>query len=185
MLTRIISYGIIGALIAGSLMYTGSMGWASGEGHQSTEGGLVVGYLTQVIALIFVFLGVKAHRDNACGGVIKFLPAFGVGLAISAIASLGWVIGWEIVLSMSHFDMGAMMKAQMVAQAQASGGGEAAVQKAITDAQNFAEMYKNPLFRWPMSFIEMFPVGVLVSLISAAILRNSRFLPAARPAMQG
>ncbi|HEV7693566.1 MAG TPA: DUF4199 domain-containing protein [Hyphomonadaceae bacterium] len=185
MLTRIISYGIIGALIVGSLMYTGSIGWASGESHQSTENGLVVGYLTQVIALTFVFLGVKAHRDNALGGVIKFLPAFGVGLAISAIASLGWVISWEIVLSVSHFDMGAMMKEQMVAQAQASGAGEAAIQKAIADADSFAKMYQNPLYRMPMSFIEMFPVGILVSLISAAVLRNSRFLPAGRPAVQG
>src|SRR5262245_32428759 len=172
LVTRIISYGIIGALIVGSLMYAGSLDFAK-DGHQSSTGGLVVGYLTQVIALTFVFLGVKAHRDNALGGVIKFFPALGIGLAISAIATLGWVISWEIVMGMTHFDITGMMKEQMVAQAQASGGGEAAVQKAITDAENFGKMYQNPLFRMPMSFMEMFPVGVLVSLISAAILRNS------------
>lgn len=38
--------------------------------------------------------------------------------------------------------------------------------------------YANPLFRLPMVFAEIFPVGVLVSLISAALLRNRRFLPA-------
>ena len=38
--------------------------------------------------------------------------------------------------------------------------------------------YANPLFRLPITFVEMFPIGVLISLVSAAVLRNSRFLPA-------
>jgi len=52
--------------------------------------------------------------------------------------------------------------------------------QAIADAESFATMYKNPLYRMPMTFIEMFPVGLLISLITAAILRNSRVLPAQR-----
>jgi hypothetical protein len=36
----------------------------------------------------------------------------------------------------------------------------------------------NPLLRLPMTFAEIFPVGMLVSLISATILRNPRMLPA-------
>jgi hypothetical protein len=42
----------------------------------------------------------------------------------------------------------------------------------------FRQQYANPLFRLPVTFIEIFPVGLVVSLISAALLRNSRFLPA-------
>src|SRR3546814_12654255 len=34
------------------------------------------------------------------------------------------------------------------------------------------------MFRLPMTFVEIFPVGVLVSLVSAAVLRNPRVLPA-------
>ena len=36
-----------------------------------------------------------------------------------------------------------------------------------------------PLFRLPMAFLEVFPFGLVVSLISAAILRNRKALPAA------
>lgn len=46
---------------------------------------------------------------------------------------------------------------------------------------DFRRQYANPLFRMPVAFVEIFPVGVLVSLISAALLRNSRFLPARAP----
>ena len=138
---------------------------------------MVVGYLTQRVALTAVFLGIKHHRDVALGGVIKFLPALGIGLAISAIATLGWVISWEIVLAMSDLDFPALMQEQMLAQARASGASEAELAKIAVDAQGFAEMYQNPLIRMPITSIEMFPVGVIVSLISAALLRNSRFMP--------
>ena len=47
----------------------------------------------------------------------------------------------------------------------------------MADAEAFAVMYRNPLYRMPMTFVEMFPVGVLVSLITAAVLRNPRVLP--------
>jgi hypothetical protein len=39
-------------------------------------------------------------------------------------------------------------------------------------------MYDNPLYRLPMTFAEIFPVGLLVTLVSAVLLRNPRFLPA-------
>jgi hypothetical protein len=48
----------------------------------------------------------------------------------------------------------------------------------------FRVQYANPLFRLPMTFAEIFPVGVLVSLISAAILRNPRVLPARWPRLR-
>jgi hypothetical protein len=38
-------------------------------------------------------------------------------------------------------------------------------------------MYANLLYRWPITFVEIVPIGVLISLVSARLLRNSRFLP--------
>jgi len=37
--------------------------------------------------------------------------------------------------------------------------------------------YRNPLFRIPVTFSEIAPVGVLVSFVTAALLRNPRVLP--------
>ena len=181
MIRTILIFGAIGALIVGAFMVAGSLTWAGG-GQAPPENGVVVGYLTQLVALTVVFLGIKHHRDVARGGVIKFFPALCVGIGISAVATLGWVIGWEIVLAMSDMDFPAMMKEQMLAQAQARGASEAELQKISAEAASFGEMYGNPLFRMPISFTEMFPVGVLVSLISAGLLRNSRFMPARQAA---
>jgi len=142
------------------------------------DGGAVYGYLTMIVALTAVFLGIKQYRDKVQGGVIKFVPALLVGLGISAVASVIYVVAWELSLALSGFDFAASYAKSMVEAARAAGASQAELQKAIADAESFARMYKNPLYRLPITFIEMFPVGVLVSLISAALLRNSRLLPA-------
>jgi hypothetical protein len=180
-MTRIILiYGAIGALVVGSLMLAGMQSMlpdeqAMAEGDMVT--GVVVGFLTQIVALTTVFLGIKHYRDRVLGGVIKFVPALLVGLGISAVASLGWVFAWEIVLA-TGFDYGKIMVEMSTQQATASGLTGAALEQKIAEAQASAQQYmETPLIRLPWTFIEMFPTGVIISLISAFFLRNSRFLP--------
>lgn len=179
-LRLILLYGVIGALVVGGFMLYGTtdMIRVMEEGGPMPENGAVIGYATQILALTVVFLGIKHVRDRVQGGIIKFLPAFGVGLAISAIASLGWVIAWEISLAWSGFDFAAYYGNYMLDAARERGAAQAELDKLAADNANFAKMYANPVFRVPITFVEMFPVGVLISLISALLLRNSRFLPA-------
>ena len=46
-----------------------------------------------------------------------------------------------------------------------------------TSLRQSMALYANWWFRMPVTFTEIFPVGVLVSLVSAAILRNPNVLP--------
>jgi Protein of unknown function (DUF4199) len=167
-------YGTIAGLIVAIPMVWLMLTLSPGE----APAGVVYGYLTMIVALTAVFLGVKHYRDKALGGAIKFGPALLVGLGISAVASVIYAIGWEISLAWSGFDFAESYSTAMVEARRAQGASEAELQKAIADAESFVKMYDNPLYRVPITFIEMFPVGVLISLISAALLRNSRFLPA-------
>jgi len=175
-MTRIVLfYGIIAGLVVAVPMV-----WLMMTLTQETapENGALYGYLTMIVALTAVFLGIKRYRDKALGGVIKFVPALMVGLGISAVASLVYVVGWEISLAFSGFDFAEVYSQMMVDAARADGASETELQKVIADAEGFTKLYANPLFRAAITFIEMFPIGILISLISAAVLRNSRFLPA-------
>jgi hypothetical protein len=175
MFKLILRYGFVAGLIVAVPMLWAMLTATKDEAHL---GGMLVGYVTMLVALTAVFLGVKHYRDRIRGGVIRFLPAFGVGLGISLVASLIYMLSWEISIAFSQFDFAAWWQHQMIDGAKARGASPAELARVTREAQDFARMYANPLWRMSMTFAEMFPVGLLVSLITAAVLRNPRVLPA-------
>jgi hypothetical protein len=64
----------------------------------------------------------------------------------------------------------------LIAQQEAHGVTGDALAKFKAEMERFKIQYANPFYRLPMTFAEIFPVGVLVSLVSAGLLRNPRFL---------
>lgn len=176
MINVILRYGVIAGLIVAVPMVWRMLTLDPDAGG-NPMGGMAVTYLVMLVGLTAVFLGIKHYRDRVLGGVIRFLPAFGIGLGISFIASVFYVIGWEISLAYGEFDFATWYADYMVESVKAKGGTVEQIAKAAADAQAFAETYRRPLVRMPWTFIEIFPVGVLVSLISAAILRKHRVLP--------
>jgi hypothetical protein len=145
-------------------------------GHDSTS--MLVGYLIMLAALSLIFVGVKRYRDVECGGTIRFGRAFLLGLGIAAVAGLIYAIGWEIYLAASGRDFIAEYSAGMIESLRAEGATAAAIEAKAAEMRALAESYRNPLFRFPLTFVEIFPVGLLVALVSAALLRNPKLLPA-------
>ena len=177
MLRTILKYGVIAGLIVGGFEVGTVLVFA---GEPPLKYGMLIGYTTMLIALSAVFVGIKKHRDVDRGGVIGFWPALGVGMGISFIAGIFYVAAWEAVQAMTHMDFADSYARAMIASEKAKGASAQALAKLSSDMATFKVQYANPLFRLPMTFIEIFPVGVLVSIVSAGLLRNSRFLPVRR-----
>ena len=142
---------------------------------------MTVGYLIMLAGLTLVFVGVKRFRDVERGGVIKFLPAFGLGLGISVVASIIYVAGWETYLATTDYSLIDDYIGEQLRAYQAAGMSAAELAgKTEEMAAMRAQFRDNALFRLAMIFLEVFPVGLIVSLVSAALLRNPRLLPATR-----
>jgi len=160
---------IVGVLIAGIV--------ATGE-HQSQNSIFATewfGYTVMLVALSTIFLAIRDYRNKNLGGIIKFLPALGLGLSIAFIAGLAYVTGWEIYLYATHYSFADHYASALIEHARRVG---ASAEAAAAEAQSFKEVYANPLMRVPMTFLEIFPVGVAIAVISAALLRNPKLLPA-------
>jgi len=136
------------------------------------------GYLVMLAALSLIFVGVKRYRDVECGGVVNFGRAFSVGLGIALVAGVIYVVGWEAFIAVSGYDFMADYTAGILRGMRDQGATAAAIQAKAAEMQQMAVNYHNPLFRLPMIFVEIFPVGLIVALVSAALLRNPRLLPA-------
>lgn len=174
MLARILTYGTIAGLGVGIPLSAIALLWKD----QPPAWGMAVGYTLMLVALTAVFAGVKKHRDEALGGVIRFWPAFAVGLAISTVAALFYVLAWEVTLAMTGADFIGAYTAQQIGARRAAGASAAELARFAAEMRIMAQRYADPLYRLPLTFTEIMPVGLLVSLVSAALLRNPRLLPA-------
>lgn len=175
MLKTIVTYGIIAGLIVGVPLTVLTL---SMSGGQMMKWGMLVGYATMLLAFVTIFVAIKRRRDEVCGGVIGFWPALGLGLGIAFVASLVYVAAWELGQALSGADFATAYSNAMIARQRAAGMSGEALAKFTAEMAQFRTSYANPLYRLPMTFAEIFPVGVLVSLVAAALLRNSRVLPA-------
>ena len=166
----IIIIGIVGTLMLGVRA-------------ESSGVGPLLGYLIMLVALSSILLGVKQYRDQTLGGVIKFTTGLMLGLGIALVASVAYTLVWEVYLYLTHYSFMDHYIEATLAGRRAAGISGAAYQQLVTEMETMRRQYANPLYRLPMTFTEIFPVGLIISLISAALLRNPRFLPArSRPA---
>jgi hypothetical protein len=177
MLRRVLTYGTVAGAIVGVPLSALAIAM---NGHELTSYGTIIGYTIMLIALSTVFVAIKRHRDGDLGGVIAFWPAFGLGLGISFVAGIFYVAAWETAVAVTHNEFATTYANALIEQEKAKGVTGAALAKFVAGMEQFKAQYRNPVYRLPMTFAEIFPVGVLVSLVSAGLLRNSRFLPVRR-----
>ena len=100
-----------------------------------------------------------------------------MGLGIAAAAGVAYVMGWEAYLAMTDYAFMDEYIAGIVRAREAKGLSAAAMAEEMAKLESLRVNYANPLFRIPMTFLEIFPVGLLVALVSALLLRNPKLLP--------
>lgn len=169
----ILTYGAIAGTIELALLAL-SMGVVGDHGSM----GMVLGYLSMLIAMSMVFVGVKRFRDEHQGGVIKFGKALLVGLGIAGIATAFYVLGWELYLWSTDYTFMNQFIASAVEKKQAAGASAADLAAFKAEMQGYIDMYANPITRMAVTAMEIAPVALLMPLISAVLLRNPRFMPA-------
>lgn len=171
----ILKYGLIAGVIVGLPLFVLTVFF----GHNLPMAwGMVIGYTSMLIAFSMILVATKRHRDQNLGGVIRFWPAFAMGLGITLVASLIYVLTWEAVMASSTQDFMAIYGKAMLEQEKANGASAEALAKMAAEMQEFAVMYAKPWYRMLITMTEILPIGVLVSLISAVLIRRPGFMPA-------
>lgn len=132
----------------------------------------LLGYSIMVLAFLAVFFGVRSYRDQQNGGTITFGKAFQVGILIALVTCVMYVVAWEIVFWGFIPDFGDKYATIALEKMQKDGASPDALAKARTEMETFKKLYRNPLFNIGMTFMEVFPVGLIMSLVAAAILRR-------------
>lgn len=161
----VIKFGLIAGLIA-SVWMAGSM--ALCYSSDKFEGSMVVGFASMIIAFSVMFPAIKGYRDKQNNGVISFGKAFKMAITIAFIGSSMYVATWLVDYYFFLPDFMEKYSAHMFAKAHTPAE--------IADATKNAAMMKNwygsifgVIF---MTYMEILPAGIIVSLITALILKR-------------
>lgn len=140
-----------------------------------------IGYGSIVIALSMIFFGIKSYRDNHQNGAIKFGKGFQVGMLITLIASLIYAAAGEALYQSDPEGQAAFMDKYAdfhIDRMKEGGASDAEIAQKTAQMSELKEMNKHPLIRFGMALAIILPVGILITVISAALLRRKTFLPA-------
>ena len=165
----VLTFGLISGAIFVVMMVT-TMPFLNQIGFKYGE---IIGYTTLLIAFVFVFFGIRSYRENVGNGYITFGRAFKVGILITVIACLCWVISWQIL----HFgfvpDYGEKYTAYLIEKHRADGATHEQIANEVAKIQRVMALRKNPVYDFLITFfLEPFPMGLVITLISSAILRK-------------
>jgi hypothetical protein len=164
----VLTFGLISGLIMSVLMGCSLLvADKIGSSHS-----LVLGYTIMVASFLLIYFGIRSYRDNTLAGQISFGRAFACGILITLISSVCYVVMWEVLYFnfMPHFMDGYF--AAQIHKVQSAGLDPVTTAAQVAAIQHSQQLYQNPLVNMAYTFMEPLPVGLLITLISAALLRR-------------
>jgi hypothetical protein len=176
----VLTFGLIAGAIIAVLVWV--IAWLCDRDMLSIDRAEIVGYASMLIALTMIFFGIKSYRDTYSGGSVSFLKSVQVGLLISLIAGLMYYASAMVHnIANPGFDdrFAAKYKQNTVGKMMAKGAATEDIDKATAEIDQMMVMIQNPLIYFVVAMIEILPVCIIVTLISAALLRRKELLPAA------
>ena len=167
----VLTFGLISGVVIAVLMGINTF-FADRIGFDRA---IFVGYATMLVAFLLVFFGIKSYRDNIGGGEISFGRAFIVGILITLITCVFYVAIWEILYYTVLHDFPEKYGNYVMEKARAGGATPEQIAAKTEEVKQMKALLDNPLIAPALIFIsEPLPVGIVMTLISAAILRKRR-----------
>ena len=166
----VLTFGLLSGALSMSMMFV-TMTFIDAIGF---DRGVFVGYTAIVISFLFVFFGIRSYRDNVNGGAITFGRALGVGLLITLISCAFYVGSWLVIERYFMPDFVDKFNAYAMDQLKASGASAAQIEAAVAEQAEFKRQYANPFIKAAFTLLEPLPVGLLITFISAVVLRRKK-----------
>lgn len=159
----ILKNGLLGSSIVSALLISITMYMKS---NPEKEVSMMIGFAGMLLAFFFIVKGIKQQRE-ANNGIISFGKAFLTGFWITLIISTIYVLVWLIILYNFFPNFAEHYTDMAIAKASPD-----EVAKVTEEMNSFKEMYKNPIWVILFTYMEILPLGIVFSLVSALILKK-------------
>ena len=159
----ILKNGLFGSIIVSSLLVFVTMYM---KANPEKEVNMLIGFAVMILAFFFLALGIKQQRE-ANNELISFGKAFMTGFWITFIISTIYVLVWLIIFYNFFPNFAEHYTDMAIAKASPD-----EVAKVTEDMNSFKEMYKNPILVILFTYMEILPLGIVFSLVSALIFKK-------------
>ncbi len=168
MKNAVIKYGLISGAISAALLFFVSMVFYK---RYDFSHGFLIGYSCMLLSFFVIYFGMANYRDHVGGGQINYWRALSIGLLITVISCICYSLAWIIISNTMLPDFMDKCCAYMVDEARQGGASAAKIDAKIAETNNMKELLKNPVMAFLMYSIEPTPVGIIVSVVCAFLVR--------------
>jgi len=133
------------------------------------KGSDIVGYAVMVVVFSLIYIGVRNYRNKQLDGLISFGKAFKTGALIALLGSAIYVAAWLFSYYLFVPDFMDVYSDYVLKNCTPED-----LPAKTKEMADFKELYKNPLFVILITFSEVLPIGLVVALVSALILKRKQ-----------
>ncbi len=165
-------FGLIAGVILAAFLFI-SMPMMDHADPDSLAISMFVNYTVQFLTFSLIFFAIRQYRDKYNNGIITFGKGFRIGLGISLIGSLFYILAWAIIYTTilpDFMDTYGRVMTEAAIKKGASAAEIAEIQQEVADGK---AMYSTWYGFAGITLMEIFPTGLIVSLISALILKRN------------
>ncbi len=170
----VIVYGLIaGAILAGMVFLMMAIVGNTSE----FERGESLGYISMAVAFSMIFFGIRSHRDKNLNGIITFNLAFRIGILITLIASVCYVIAWLIYFNFIDNTFIERYSEFFTKKLQSSGRSSEEITMELNAFHENMENYKNPGVMAVFTLLEVFPMGLIITILCSMLMKKAAPAP--------
>ncbi len=162
-------YGtILGVILCANMLYTVNLCYTNPD-FESND---VLGYAAMVVVFSLVFFGVRTYRNKQVTGAFTFGRAFKMGALIAFVGASIYVLAWLFYYYLFVPDFLDKYIPHVMLEATRNGATTTELAAKSEEMAQFKEMYKQPVFVVLITYMEVFPVGLVVAAFSGLVLRR-------------
>lgn len=141
----------------------------SGSNYELQE---IIGYTGIVLSLSFVFFGIRHYQDHINNGTLTFGQGLKTGLLIVLIPALAFGLFDVLYVSFADPEFLDKYTAYQLEKLKASLPA-ASYEVEAAKLKEEMKMFSNPAIQFVAMFLTVFMIGVIITVISALVLRRN------------
>lgn len=160
----IYSSGVLVVLFSLQFLFEDAMSYSTSE---------IYGYVSIILALSFVYFGIRNYRDALNNGLVSFSKALKIGLIITLLASITFGLINLVYTEIINPDFTNEYYAQSIEKFRETLS-EAEFQLKLKELEAQKDMFSNPLVGFSVMALTVFIIGFIITLISGLLLQRKK-----------